>query len=610
MPWNPATLSILVVGVQGDSSCTLQRVDSHGLSFSRFKQLQRNGRPFVVHSFDIVPELASSRDELLEAFGNVKVQLESGIDEASAFFRLTKEWRSFRDYSQNPTGQQDLVFEHGFIGKLSRSMWRSKFQMMPEILQKDVAFPILTLGNNGTGTSMHQHEGTWLLLMTGLKAWWIADGTTRTRSFGQRDPCQNLGTSLNDLPEGFQFCVQKAGELVYFPDNSYHATCNMDTFVWGLGSQSSNADWQFFVKTASLGDISVIGKKLKKNSMRKTIRRAIYAAALQRALGFGHRAVADKLVEFAADFGGLEAGEPVGYCTSAPIHAVAESGNVTLAKQLLSAGVDPEEPHSKIGFIALEISAYLGHVGMVDLLAAQPGPLMQTQRSTLLANALRNAAQNGHLAVMRLLETLGADPLIPDGDQRVTFHMAAAGGQVSAVKLLRNMTQAVPGAHSARDRDGHTPLHAAAERGHVKVVRQLLRWRCSIETESQHQSRPLHLAARHGHGPVISFLLEKQANHAVKDETGAEPLHLAVISGCKSAVEILLQSGAQVHSRNHEGNQPIHIAADSGQASIAMLLLSARSDVNAIGAQGQPWMMAQAQQDVKLSVALKPHQEL
>lgn len=39
----------------------------------------------------------------------------------------------------------------------------------------------------------------------------------------------------------------------------------------------------------------------------------------------------------------------MGYCTSAPIHAVAESGNVTLAKQLLSAGVDPEEPHSKIG---------------------------------------------------------------------------------------------------------------------------------------------------------------------------------------------------------------------------------------------------------------------
>ncbi len=33
----------------------------------------------------------------------------------------------------------------------------------------------------------------------------------------------------------------------YFPDDSYHATCNMDTFVWGLGSQSSNAHWPHFV---------------------------------------------------------------------------------------------------------------------------------------------------------------------------------------------------------------------------------------------------------------------------------------------------------------------------------------------------------------------------
>lgn len=33
----------------------------------------------------------------------------------------------------------------------------------------------------------------------------------------------------------------------YFPDDSYHATCNMDTFVWGLGSQSNNAHWPHFV---------------------------------------------------------------------------------------------------------------------------------------------------------------------------------------------------------------------------------------------------------------------------------------------------------------------------------------------------------------------------
>ena len=109
-------------------------------------------------------------------------------------------------------GQQELGFEHGFVGKLSRSIWQSKFNLIPRILQEDIAFPILTIGNNGTGTSMHQHEGTWLLLLTGLKAWWIADGQTNIRSFGQRDPCQNLG---DDPPSGIEFCVQKAGELLW-----------------------------------------------------------------------------------------------------------------------------------------------------------------------------------------------------------------------------------------------------------------------------------------------------------------------------------------------------------------------------------------------------------
>ncbi len=49
------------------------------------------------------------------------------------------------------------------------------------------------------------------------------------------------------------------------------------------------------VKLATLGDVLAIEKKLKKNSRRKKLSRAIYAAALQRALGFGHRALAEKL---------------------------------------------------------------------------------------------------------------------------------------------------------------------------------------------------------------------------------------------------------------------------------------------------------------------------
>ena len=109
-------------------------------------------------------------------------------------------------------GEQELVFEHGFIGNLSRSIWQSDAYRLIPALQQELAFPILTVGINGSGTSLHQHEGTWLMLMHGRKAWWIADGSVNAKSFGRRDPCQYLDT---EMPDGFHFCVQKAGELVY-----------------------------------------------------------------------------------------------------------------------------------------------------------------------------------------------------------------------------------------------------------------------------------------------------------------------------------------------------------------------------------------------------------
>lgn len=111
-----------------------------------------------------------------------------------------------------PSGEQELVFEHGFIGNLSRFLWGTKFLLLPKTLQHALAFPILTIGTNGTGTSMHQHEGTWLLLIQGLKVWWLADRRVPSKSIARRDPCQFLGAE--GVPEGFHVCHQKAGELL------------------------------------------------------------------------------------------------------------------------------------------------------------------------------------------------------------------------------------------------------------------------------------------------------------------------------------------------------------------------------------------------------------
>ena len=206
------------------------------------------------------------------------------------------------------------------------------------------------------------------------------------------------------------------------------------------------------------------------------------------------------------------------------------------------------------------------------------------------------------LAAISHPDFAGANLLMPDGEGRVAFHMAAAGGQVAAIKLLHNMTHGTLATLvSARDGDGHTPLHAAAERGHLKVVRQLLRWNAKLDDQSHRKSCPLHMAARHGHAPVLSFLLENSADIKSQDETGAQPLHLAVRSGSKRAVQILLQAGAQVDSKNSAGIQPLHVATGEGHDAIATLLLNARSDIRAAGISQQQKTLARSPEDVKLS---------
>ena len=49
-----------------------------------------------------------------------------------------------------------------------------------------------------------------------------------------------------------QMCMSR-----YFPDDAFHATCNLDSFVWGLGSQGSNANWPPLVTLLNLQSAGV-----------------------------------------------------------------------------------------------------------------------------------------------------------------------------------------------------------------------------------------------------------------------------------------------------------------------------------------------------------------
>jgi hypothetical protein len=99
---------------------------------------------------------------------------------------------------------------------------------------------------------IHNHREAWLGLVQGRKWWFflsadmyedMADGIG-LRSIGRNDKgtcsyLQNGPPSVSPNPHGARWlkCLQKPGEVIWFPDSWWHATCSLDHWTVGIGSQ-------------------------------------------------------------------------------------------------------------------------------------------------------------------------------------------------------------------------------------------------------------------------------------------------------------------------------------------------------------------------------------
>ena len=88
-------------------------------------------------------------------------------------------------------------------------------------------------------------------------------------------------------------------------------------------------------------------------------------------------------------------------------------------------------------------------------------------------------------------------------------HFAAREGQLEQV---RKLIQDDPSLVTAHDKSGYTPLHWAADRGHLNVVRYLLGSGADINERAESGYTPLHQAAKAGQLNVVCYLLENGAD--------------------------------------------------------------------------------------------------
>ena len=104
------------------------------------------------------------------------------------------------------------------------------------------------------------------------------------------------------------------------------------------------------------------------------------------------------------------------------------------------------------------------------------------------------------------------------------LHAAADNGHLAICRLLIDKGAQV----EAKNSHGWTPLHHAAYRGHIEIVRLLCDRGADVEACSYDGWRPLHRAAIWGHISVVKELIEERnAEINARTDNGRTALRIA-----------------------------------------------------------------------------------
>ena len=165
--------------------------------------------------------------------------------------------------------------------------------------------------------------------------------------------------------------------------------------------------------------------------------------------------------------------------------------------------------------------------------------------------------------------------------EQTPLHLAAAKGHLNVVRVLISEFKADVNGMG----NGDTPLHWAASGGHLDVVRVLIsEFLADPNTRDGNGDTPLHVAAAKGHLGVVSVLIsEFKVDVNTHTDSGETPLHWAANNGHLDMVRVLISEfKADVSAQTCSGSTPVHLAAYWGYLNVVRVLISEfNADINA-----------------------------
>lgn len=220
-----------------------------------------------------------------------------------------------------------------------------------------------------------------------------------------------------------------------------------------------------------------------------------------------------------------------------------------------------------------------GDKAQVDRILADHPELVRYQEAKAeKVSVLHVAAAGGKKEVVEDLLAKGADPNLPDANQRTPLHWAALSGKADAAAVLL-----AKGADpNASDKRQSTPLYWAAGTGRKDVVALLLAKGANPNARCFFDRTPIDIPAVRGDKDTVDLLLAKGADIRAADKGGSTVLHYAVQGSSTALVKLLLEKGLDPNVRNEAGCAPLHFASIYGRADNAEALLAKGADPKAV----------------------------
>lgn len=150
---------------------------------------------------------------------------------------------------------------------------------------------------------------------------------------------------------------------------------------------------------------------------------------------------------------------------------------------------------------------------------------------------------------------------------------------------------------------------AAAGRGDIETVQELLDGGVGIETADANEMTALHHAAKHAREWVIKFLVDRGADVNASDLTGGfSPLHWVIINSSPQmsstnhvdeSVIALARGGCNMNAKDFNLATPLHIAAQKGNKSTIDTLVRLGSSPHSVDITGRNCLQVAKSDEVR-----------